>query len=128
MRFYQRENFKTNFIMTLVPLCIFSASSDLKKVNTHTKGQIISEQICGVLKFSKKQRNFARISVLAKVIYTKYSKHCPYTVAHTIECVCSKINHGLNHGFTMRKNLPKTLDQLIFCKYTLVFGKCSQIY
>ena len=29
---------------------------------------------------------------------------------------------------TMRKNLPKTLDQLIFCKYTLVFGKCSQIY
>ena len=24
---------------------------------------------------------------------------------------------------TMRKNLPKTLDQLIFCKYTLVFSK-----
>ena len=33
-----------------------------------------------------------------KVIHTKYSKHPPYTVAHTIECVCSKINHGLNHG------------------------------
>ena len=33
-----------------------------------------------------------------KVIHTKYSKHHPYTVAHTIECVCSKINHGLNHG------------------------------
>ena len=33
-----------------------------------------------------------------KVIYTKYFKHCPYTVAHTIECVCSKINHGLNYG------------------------------
>ena len=32
------------------------------------------------------------------------------------------------HGYTMRKNLPKTLDQLIFCKYTLVFSKCSQIY
>ena len=30
--------------------------------------------------------------------------------------------------YTMRKNLPKTLDQLIFCKYTLVFSKCSQIY
>ena len=28
---------------------------------------------------------------------------------------------------TMRKNLPKTLDQLIFCKYTLVFSKRSQI-
>ena len=31
-------------------------------------------------------------------------------------------------GYTMRKNLPKTLDQLIFCKYTLVFSKCPQIY
>ena len=29
-----------------------------------------------------------------KVIYTKYSKHCPYTVAHTFECVCSKINNS----------------------------------
>ena len=37
---------------------------------------------------------------LTKVIYTKYSKHGPYTVAHTFECVCSKmLNHGLNHGF-----------------------------
>ena len=25
-----------------------------------------------------------------KVIYTKYSKHCPYAVAHTIDCVCRK--------------------------------------
>ena len=33
-----------------------------------------------------------------KVIHTKYSKHRPSTVAHTFECVCSKINHGLNHG------------------------------
>ena len=33
-----------------------------------------------------------------KVIYAKYSKHWPYTVAHTIDCLCSKIlNHGLNH-------------------------------
>ena len=28
---------------------------------------------------------------------------------------------------TMRKNLPKTLDQLIFCKYTLVFTLESEI-
>ena len=34
-----------------------------------------------------------------KVIYPKYSKHWPYTVAHTIDCVCSKmLNYGLNHG------------------------------
>ena len=31
---------------------------------------------------------------LAKVIYTKYSKHRLCTVAHTIECVCSKINNS----------------------------------
>ena len=35
----------------------------------------------------------------SKVIYPKYSKHWLYTVAHTIDCVCSKmLNHGLNHG------------------------------
>ena len=29
----------------------------------------------------------------------EYSKHWPYTVAYTIDCVCSKmLNHGLNHG------------------------------
>ena len=28
----------------------------------------------------------------------KYSKHWPYTVAHTFDCVCSKM---LNHGFIM---------------------------
>ena len=28
--------------------------------------------------------------ITCKVIYTKYSKHWPYTVAHTFECVCRK--------------------------------------
>jgi hypothetical protein len=33
------------------------------------------------------------------LIYPKYSKHWLSTLAHTIDCVCSKIlNHGLNHG------------------------------
>ena len=37
-----------------------------------------------------------------KVIYAKYSKHWPYTVAHTIDCVCNKmLNHGLNHGLSI---------------------------
>ena len=44
-----------------------------------------------------------------KVIYTKYSKHWPYTVTHTFECVCSKINHGLNHGLFI------SLLKLILC-------------
>ena len=35
----------------------------------------------------------------SKVIYPKYSKHRLSTVAHTIDCVCSKIlNHGLTYG------------------------------
>jgi hypothetical protein len=35
-----------------------------------------------------------------RVMYPKYSKHWLSTVAHTIDCVCSKIlNHGLNHGY-----------------------------
>ena len=29
-----------------------------------------------------------------KVIETKYSKHWPYTVAHTFDCMCSKINNS----------------------------------
>ena len=34
-----------------------------------------------------------------KYIYHKYSKHWLSTVAHTMDCVCSKIlNRGLNHG------------------------------
>ena len=31
-------------------------------------------------------------------VHPKYSKHWLYPVAHTIDCVCSKmLNHGLNH-------------------------------
>ena len=33
-------------------------------------------------------------NLLSKVIHTKYYKHCPYTVAHTNDCVCSKINNS----------------------------------
>ena len=37
--------------------------------------------------------------VYFKDVYPKYSKHWLSTVAHTIDCLCSKIlNHGLNHG------------------------------
>ena len=37
----------------------------------------------------------------SKFIYPKYSKQLLSTVAHTIDCVCSKIlNHGLNHGLS----------------------------
>ena len=39
------------------------------------------------------------IDTEGKAIYPKYSKHYPYTVAHRIDCGCSKmLNRGLNHG------------------------------
>ena len=40
-----------------------------------------------------------KVGAYSKVIYSKFSKQWLSTVAHTIDCVCSKIsNHGLNHG------------------------------
>ena len=36
--------------------------------------------------------------IQCKVIHPKYSKHWPYTLTHTIDCVYSEmLNHGLNH-------------------------------
>ena len=35
-------------------------------------------------------------------MHPKCSKNRPYTVAHTIDSVCSKMfNHGLNHGLCL---------------------------
>ena len=50
-------------------------------------------------------------------IYPKYSKHWPYTVAHTIDCVCSKmLNHGLNHWLFLSpfKLIPCHIHWIIF--------------
>ena len=42
---------------------------------------------------------FDLFSPYIKVIYPKHSKHWPYIVAYTIDCLCSKmLNHGSNHG------------------------------
>jgi hypothetical protein len=51
-----------------------------------------------------------------KVIYPKYSKHWPYTVASTIDCGCSKmLNHGLNHGFflSLFKLIPCPINWIV---------------
>ena len=52
----------------------------------------------GVLVLGTNNNHLKTWLPLTKVIHTKYSKHRPSTVAHTFESVCSKINHGLNHG------------------------------
>ena len=57
-------------------------------------------------------------------------KQCMYSLPNLskLSLVASLRKQGMYLYITMRKNLPKTLDQLIFCKYTLVFSKCSQIH
>ena len=47
----------------------------------------------------KRRRNYwdYNFKPLVKVIHTKYSKHRPSTLALIFECLCSKINHVLNH-------------------------------
>ena len=55
----------------------------------------------------------SNVELSTKVIYPKYTKHRPYTVAHTIDCVCSKmLNHGLNHGLflSLFKLIPCPID------------------
>ena len=53
-------------------------------------------------------------SLEGKVIHPKYSKHLPYTVAHTIDCVCSKIlNHVINHGLFL-SHFSSFLDENTF--------------
>ena len=68
-------------------------------------------------KLGGKLLGFTHFSVLSKVIYTKYTKHWPYTVAHTIDCVCNKmVNHGLNHELFL------SLFKLITCPiYWIVY-------
>jgi hypothetical protein len=54
---------------------------------------------CVVFVQSWKDGKSKQMHHLHKVIYTKYSKHWPYTVAHTIKfCLQKMLNHGFNHG------------------------------
>ena len=87
---------------SIIQICWFSAAWIVFAALKVSKPYKIAPMRFGV-------KTIPHICPLIKVIYTKYSKHCPYTVAHTIECVCSKINHGLNHGLFI------SLLKLILC-------------
>ena len=53
----------------------------------------------------------------AKIIYPKYSKQWPYTVAYTIDCVRSKmLNHGLNLGLflSLFKLIPCPIHWIVY--------------
>ena len=50
-------------------------------------------------------------------IPSTYSKHWLYTVAYTIDCVCSKmLNHGLNHGLflSLFKLIPCPIHWIVY--------------
>ena len=58
-------------------------------------GEIETKKIVKTSRPTKSRVHFSKCTVVVaclqiKVIYTKYSKHWPYTVAHTIDCVCRK--------------------------------------
>ena len=61
--------------------------------------------------------------LLDKIIYPKYSKHWPYTVAHTIDCMCSKM---LNHGLLL--SLFKLISCHIHELYTYVLAYLNIIF
>ena len=66
--------------------------------------------------------------VRLKVIYPKYSKHWPHTVAHTIDCVSIvMLNHGLNHSLTFQAFLMKIHSKLIKFRINIK-TKLLQIY
>ena len=62
----------------------------------------------------------------SKGIYPKYYKHWSYTVAHTINCVCSKmLNHGWTHGvisFTFQAYTPPHTSN---CICVSLFNVCK---
>ena len=92
----------------------FINTHELKHINVSVENMILKMNAKSRrLDFKKRFMNFHTNS---KVIYPKYSKHWPYTVAYTIDCVCSKVlNHGLNHGLFL------SLFKLIPCpKYWIV--------
>ena len=63
------------------------------------------------------EKQFPSYQGTTKVIYSKYSKHWPYTVAYTIDCVCSKmLNHGLNHGLflSLLKLIPCHIHSIVY--------------
>ena len=64
-----------------------------------------------VFKYLNNSVNFVvKVNVLSKVIYTEYSKHHPYTVAHTTENVKSWFKSWFFPFTFLAYILPHTLN------------------
>ena len=75
---------------------------------------------CGEL-FSFWHLFMSKFANWSKVIYPKYSKHWPYTVAHTIDCVCDRYR-GPNIIIFRISKVP--LDGSTCKKMILIFFLC----
>ena len=70
-----------------------------------------------VLGWSKLWMQLHLILAPFKILYPKYSKHWSYTLAHTINCVWSKmLNHVLNHGLFLSvfKIIPCHIHWIVY--------------
>ena len=88
---YSDENFEFSRLSCLI--CWLKLIYDF--TNTYLLNELFVALFNSVLYLLAYQWPIASKSIeisgtLNKVIYTKYSKHWPYTVAHTIDCVCRK--------------------------------------
>ena len=85
----QAQNWKFFYLLTK----IFSAWFQIENWNASAWLRTLSARLGSIWEIPAQTHHY-NICPLPKVIYTKYSKHWLYTVAHTIECVCSKINNS----------------------------------
>ena len=68
----------------------------IAEIQNHAKQQLVLST-----KLTYKSTFVCReeVCVTGKVTYTKYSKHCPYIVAHKIDCVHCKYIRGNFYSF-----------------------------
>ena len=92
-------------------LLIFSYLLFAQSTTTYILGEIIRGY------WKQNREKMLSMSIL------KYSKHWPYAVAHTIDCVCSTmLNHGLNHGLFL------SLFKLIPCPIHWIVCMCVSLF
>ena len=106
----QGSNFKQKYVcicwmppnFTIKSLVIVRRSLNITIAKNVLKAMEKNNQTLKILEASwlEVMYNWNLIDPKIKVINLKYSKHWPYTVAHTINCVFSKmLNHGLNMSY-----------------------------
>ena len=67
------------------------------------------------LQYNSRRPILTKTLPTSKVIYTKYSKHWLYTVAHTFDCVCSKINTSWFNPFYFSSLYPAIYIEWCIC-------------